>query len=71
MALKLPFDVPAAVQATIAVLGVVGAAGTEILHDVSGFLSPGWATGISSVLAVIAGIAGFLQKTEPLINDLT
>ncbi|OIN79362.1 hypothetical protein BMG05_18430 [Mycobacterium malmoense] len=57
-------------QATVAVLSAVGAAGTVLLHDLAGFLPAGWAAGISSVLAVLAAVAGFIEHEEPVIDDL-
>lgn len=68
--IKIPVSVPKDVQAAIAVLGVVGAAGTEILQDLTGFLPPAWATAISSGLVVVAGIAGFLKEAAPLLDEL-
>ncbi|TDH57562.1 hypothetical protein E2F47_01995 [Mycobacterium eburneum] len=67
--IKLPFAPSKAAQAVVAVLSAIGAAGTAILHDTSGVLPPNWATTITSVLAVIAAVSGFLQKAEPLIDD--
>jgi hypothetical protein len=69
--INVPFNVPKALQAAIAVLAVIGSAGTEILQDTTAFLPPGWATAISAGLAVVAGVAGFLKQAEPIIDELT
>lgn len=72
MALKLPFNINVSkdAQAAVAFLSVVGAVGTQILHDTSSFLPNTWAAGVTSVLAVIAAVAGFIEKVEPVIDDL-
>lgn len=70
MAIKLPFKPSKAAQATVAFLSAVSAVGTQLLHTCAGFLSPDWAAALTSGLAVIAALAGFVQTAEPLIDDL-
>lgn len=70
MPIKLPFKLSHAAQATVAFLSAVAAIGTQILHDAAGFLPNGWTAVITSTLAVVAAIAGFIEKAEPLIGDL-
>lgn len=69
MAIKLPFKPSRAAQATVAVLGAVSAVGTQVLHALTGFLPPDWAAIVTSALAVVAAVAGFVQTAEPLIDD--
>ena len=71
MALSLPFNVPQAVQAVIATLAVIGSAGNALLQAWHPFLPADWSVAITAGLAAIAGVSGFLQKAEPLIEDLT
>ena len=70
MSIKLPFKPSRAAQATVAFLSAVSAIGTSVLHAVSGFLTPDWAAAITSGLAVVAALSGFVQTSEPLIDDL-
>ncbi|PIJ36722.1 hypothetical protein BMW24_003380 [Mycobacterium heckeshornense] len=70
MSIKLPFAPSKAAQAVVAILTTVGAVGTTLLHDLGGVLPASWAAAITSGLAVIAGVAGFIRKAEPLIGDL-
>lgn len=71
MAIKLPFNLSKATQAVIATLSAVGAAGTAILHAWAGFLSPDVSATVTSILAGVAAVAGFLTKAEPIIDDLS
>jgi hypothetical protein len=70
MSIKLPFKPSKAAQAAVAFLSAVSAVGTQALHTFAGFLSPEWAAAITSGLAVIAAVAGFVRTAEPLIDDL-
>jgi hypothetical protein len=70
MSIRLPFTPSRAAQATVAVLAATGATGTYALQQFAGILPASWAGAISSVLAVIAGIAGFIKEAEPVIADL-
>ena len=70
VSIKLPFNISHVVQAIVAVLSSVGAIGTQILQDTNGILPDGVAAAVSSLLTVIAAIAGFLKKAEPVIDDI-
>jgi hypothetical protein len=52
-------------QITVAVLSAIGAVGTTLVHDFGGLLPTGWAAAITSVLAVVAAVAGFIKGVEP------
>jgi hypothetical protein len=69
MAIRLPFKPSKAAQAAVAVLSAVSVVGVSVLHSVSGFLSPDWAAAITSGLAVVAAVAGFIRTAEPIIDD--
>ena len=68
--MKLSLAPSKAAQATVAFLAATGAVGTYALHEFAAFLPGTWAGAISSGLAVIAGVAGFIEKAEPLIGEL-
>jgi hypothetical protein len=70
MAVKLPFSLSKTAQAVVATLAAVSSAGTQILHAWAGFLPPNWSIAVSSVLAAIAAVAGFIQKAEPILDEL-
>lgn len=70
MSIKLPFKPSRAAQATVAFLSAVSAVGTQALHEFAGFLPNDWTAVITSGLAVIAAVAGFVKTAEPLIDDL-
>jgi hypothetical protein len=70
MSIKLPFKPSAAAQAAVAFLGATGAVGTYALHEYAAFLPASWSVAVSSALALVAGVAGFIEKAEPLIADL-
>ncbi|BBZ09842.1 MULTISPECIES: hypothetical protein [Mycobacterium] len=70
MSIKLPFKPSKAAQAAVAVLAATGSVGTYALHEFAGILPETWAGAISSGLAVIAAVAGFIKTAEPLIDDL-
>ena len=67
---KKQLDLSKQAQALVAFLSAVGAVGTTVLHDTAGFLSPNLAAALSSLLATVAAIAGFVRDAEPFINDL-
>lgn len=56
-------------QILVAFLSSVGVIGTQVLHAVGGMLPGNWVAIITSVLATVAGIAGFIKRNEPLIDD--
>lgn len=68
--IKIPFNVPHAVQATIAVLSAVAAIGTEALHSSSGLLPQSWVAPLAAFFTLLAAVAGFLKKAEPAIDDI-
>lgn len=68
MSIKLPFNVSHAVQVTVAVLSAAAAAGTQVLTALVGIIPADTAAAITSILATIAAVAGFIQKSEPLID---
>lgn len=69
MSIKLPFDLSKDAQAAVAILSAGGAIGAQLLTQLNGILPASWAAVITSVLAVVAGIAGFIEKSEPLIDE--
>lgn len=71
MSIKLPFNVSHAVQVVVAILSAVAAVGTQTLTALTGIVPANTAAILTSILATIAAIAGFIQKAEPLIDDAT
>ncbi|ORV92820.1 hypothetical protein AWC11_07415 [Mycobacterium interjectum] len=68
MSIRLPFKPSKAAQAVVAIAAALGAVGTELLAP--GVLPDGWSKYVASALTVIAAIAGFIQREEPLIEGL-
>lgn len=68
MSIKLPFKPSKAAQAVVAVAAALGAVGAELL--VPGVLPDGWSKYVASALTVIAAVAGFIKREEPLIDQL-
>lgn len=69
MSIKLPFNVSHAVQVVVAVLSAVAAVGTQTLTALTGIIPEHTSAVITSVLATVAAIAGFIEKSEPFIED--
>ena len=69
MSIKLPFKPSQAAQGAVAFLSAVGAVGTQLLHTFGHVLSPDQAAAVTSGLAIIAALAGFIKTAEPIIDD--
>lgn len=69
VSIKLPFKVSHAVQVAVAILSAIAAIGTQTVTALTGVIPTDVAAAVTSVLATIAAIAGFIQKAEPLIED--
>ena len=68
--IKVPFNVPHIVQVAIAVLSALAVIGVQVVGDVKDVLPAPWTAGLTSFFAVVAAVAGFLKKAEPIIDDL-
>lgn len=68
MSIKLPFKPSKAAQAVIAIAAALGAIGAQLLAP--GVLPEEWAKYVTSALTVIAAIAGFLKREQPVIDEL-
>jgi hypothetical protein len=53
-------------QKVVAFLSATGAVGTTLMHTYGNFLPATWAAVVTSGLAVLAAVAGFIQDTEKL-----
>lgn len=68
MSIRLPFKPSRVAQAVVAVLASFGAVGATLLAP--GILPDGWSKYAASALTVVAAIAGFIKREEPLIDEL-